>query len=94
MYLCKGFLIFKFLKTLFMYGCAGPPCCTGFSLVLASGGLCRYSVWTSHQGGFSCCRVQALGHMGPVRSCQAPEHCAGLVVVLQGLSCPEACGIF
>ena len=93
MYLCKGSLIFKFLKILFTYGCAGLPCCMGFSLVSASGGLCRYSVWTSRWGGFSCCRAQALGHMGPVLA--APRlQSTGLVVVPQGLSCPEAWGIF
>ena len=39
------------------------------------------SVWASHCNGFSCCRAQALGH-------------AGSVVVVHGLSCPVACGIF
>ena len=52
----------------------------GFSLVVVSKGSC--SVRTSHCGGFSCCRAQALGTWASVvaahglRSCgsQALEH--------------------
>ena len=60
----------------------GLRCCVGFSLVVVSGAtLCR-SAWTSHCGGFSCCRARALGLSGfsscvsGLRSCgsQALEH--------------------
>ena len=36
------------------------------SLVVASGGYSAFSSWTSHGGGFSCCRAQALGTQASV----------------------------
>ena len=39
------------------------------------------SVWAPHCGGFSCCRVPALGALASL-------------VVAHGLKCPVACGIF
>ena len=56
----------------------GLRCCAGFSLVAVSWGS---SLGAVRCGQFSCCRAQALGAQ------------ASVVVVL-GLSCPIACGIF
>jgi len=53
----------------------------GLFLVVASEGRSLLLVWTSHRGGFSCCRAQAVGAWASV-------------VATQGLSCPTACGIF
>ena len=85
MYLCKGSLIFKFLKILFTYGCAGLPCCMGFSLVSARGGLCHYR-GDCHYYSPEVCLDFSLGWLllwqstssgahGPSTcSSQAPEH--------------------
>ena len=43
----------------------GLHSCVGFSLVVAERGLLHScDAWVSHCGGFSCCRVQALGYTG------------------------------
>ena len=53
----------------------------GLSLSLVAGrGYSICSVW-AYCGGFSCCEAWALGHEGSI-------------VVLHGLSCLAACGIF
>ena len=52
-----------------------------FSCCSEWGRLSSCSVWASHCSGFCCCRAHALG-------------CTGSVVVVCGLSCPVACGIF
>ena len=52
-----------------------------YSLVGASGSYCSLGAWASRCSGCSCCRAQALGT-------RASE------VVVHGLSCSEACGIF
>ena len=52
----------------------------GLSLVVPSGD-CSLAVLRLHFSGFSCCEAWALEH-------------AGSVIVLPGLSCPVACGIF
>ena len=46
----------------------------------------------AYGGGFSCCGAQALGGQASVSSL-ALEH-VGSIVVVQGLSCPMAGGIF
>ena len=46
----------------------------------------------SHCSGFSCCRAQALGHVGSVVVAHRPQ-ITGSVTVAHGPSCPEACGI-
>jgi len=58
----------------------GLPCCA-FSSCTEWGLLSSCSVRSSHYGGFSCCRAQALGTRASV-------------VVVHRLSCSEACGIF
>ena len=55
--------------------------CHGLSLVVTTSLLLSCVKRTSCYVGFSCCRAQALGTW------------ASVVVVL-GLSCPAACGIF
>ena len=80
------------------YGCAGSFLHRLFSSGRVRGLLSSYGVLASHCSGFSCCRAQALGHMG-FSSCssQALEHrlqCSERAVVVNGLSCSKACGIF
>ena len=61
-------------------------------LFLAALGL-RCGAGASHCSGFSCCGAQALGARASVVVARGPES-AGSVVVVHGLSCPAACGIF
>ena len=49
----------------------GPHCCVGFSLVVEQELLSSRGVRASYCSGFSCCRVQALEHVG-FRSCSSP----------------------
>ena len=42
----------------------GLSCCSGFSLLVASGLLSSCGAWASHCGGFSCCRTWASGQVG------------------------------
>ena len=58
----------------------GLLCCTGFSLVVVRGAtLC---------GGVSCCRAQAVGHVGfSSRSSRAPEHRVNSCGVWASLLC-------
>ena len=56
---------FKKRIILFIFGCAGSSLLLGvFSCCDEQGLLSSCSAGASHCGGFSCCRVQALGHMG------------------------------
>ena len=55
-------------------------------------GLCC-CVRASHCGGFSCCRARALGAWASVVVAHR-LYSAGSVVVVHGLSCSVACGIF
>ena len=63
---------------LFIPGCRGL-CRHAWALVV----VCRF-----HCSAFSCCEAWALGHVG-FSSCGS-----GSVVVVHGLGCPIACGIF
>ena len=56
----------------------------------AGAALC-YGAWASHRSGFSCCGAQAGGTQA--LGLQQLQH-VGSVVVLQGLSCSQACEIF
>ena len=62
-------IFFFFLKStvlfglLFSFGCAGFPCCAGFSLVVANGLLLSCSAWTSHCSGFFYCGTRSLKPM-------------------------------
>ena len=81
-------LIYLFLAVL------GLRCCAwAFSHCKKWGLLSSCNAWVSNHSGFSCSGAQALGHVVPVAV--APElQSAGLVVVMHGLSCSLACGIF
>ena len=54
----KNLFIYLFLAML------GLHCCSGFSLVVMSGGLLSSCGVQAYRGGFFCCRAQALGHLG------------------------------
>ena len=45
------------------------------SLVVASGGYSAFGSWTSHGGGFSCCRAQALGTPASVAAPRGLSSC-------------------
>ena len=80
---CKMFLSYLFLAAV------GLCCCVwAFSSCSKQRLLSSCAAWTSCSGGFSCCRAQALESLF-----QQLQH-AGSVVVVCGLSCPLACGIF
>ena len=60
----------------------GLHCCMwAFSTCSKQGILSHCGARASHCSGFSCCGARALGH-------------SGSVVVVHGLSCSKACGIF
>ena len=72
----------------------GLCCCTwAFSSCGEWGLLFVCGVWSSHCGGFSCCRAQALGTRASVVVAHGLSS-AGSIVVAHRLSCSEACGIF
>ena len=73
-------------------------CCVfGVALWLFSlwwaGATLLCSAQASHCGGFSCCRTQALGCSSSVVAAPGPCSACSVVVVL-GVSCSSACGIF
>ena len=92
--LFKNNFIYLFLAML------GLCCCAGFSLFAVSWPTLHCSARASHCGGFSR-GARALGHAGfssladRLSSCSswALEHRSRAQVVVQGLSCPMACGI-
>ena len=81
-----------FLPYLFIYSCAGL-CCSwwAFSLVVVRQGYFSYCART-HCGGFSCCWAQTLGPKG-FSSSACGLYSLGSIDLVQGLSCPLACGI-
>ena len=90
LYLFRGrmlFIYFLFLAVL------GLPSCLDFSLVVTSRGYSLLQFPASYFGGFSCWGAQALGHTYSVVSACRPQNVSSVVVVL-GLSCSAACGIF
>ena len=54
------------LKFLFIFGCAGSCCCSGFSLVAASGATLRCIVQASYCNGFFCQGAQGQEHEASV----------------------------
>ena len=83
-----------FFEFLFIFGCAGSLALCGLSDSCSEQGLLSScSTWASPCDGFSLCRAWALGPVG-FSSCSswALEH--RLNVVVPGLSCAMACGIF
>ena len=64
-----------------------------FSSCSERGATLNCGVRVSHCGGFSCSRAQALGMWASVVVARGLQS-AGSVVVVHGLSCSVACGIF
>ena len=86
------FLIILFY--LFIFGCVGSSLLhMGFLQLRQAGAALHCGPWASHCGGFSCCRVRALGAGASVVVARGLWS-AGSVVVAHGLSCSMACGIF
>ena len=72
----------------------GLSCYSSFSLVVASGDYSLVSVsGLLTVGGFSCCRIQALGVWASVVSAAELQR-TGSVFVMHRLGCSSACGIF
>ena len=65
----------------FISGCAGSSLLSQAVSSGEQGLLVSCDAWASHSGGFSCCRVWALGSWASI-------------VVVPGFRCSEACGIF
>ena len=74
------FLFLKYLCILFLAALGFCCCMLAFCRCREWGLLSRCGVQASSCSGFSCCRTQALGHLGSV-------------VVAPRLSCSEPCGI-
>ena len=76
------------------FGCAGSSLLCGFSPSCSEQGLLSgCAVRASHGCDFSCCGAQALGKRpSVVVACGLQS--TGSVVVANGLSCPESCGVF
>ena len=94
------FYLFIFLINLFM-AALGLHCCADFLQLQRAGATLRCGVRASHCGGFSCCRARALGTRASVVVAHGLQQLwlAGLqstdsVVVVHGLGCSMACGIF
>lgn len=75
-----GFFFFSVFLFILFWALLGLHCCTR-----AFSGCGKQ---TSHCGGFSCCRAQALGHR------VSGVACSGSAVAAHRLSCLTACGIF
>ena len=83
-----GFFVFLFLAAL------GLPCCVrAFREFQQAGATLRFGAWASHHGGFSFCGARVLGVRTSVVVAPGLQS-AGSVVVVHGLSCSVACGIF
>ena len=82
-FLQKQYIFFFYLATL------GLRCCVQY--------FSSCSEWASHCGGFSCCSVVALGHMGTLQRVLLLQRCGsrahGLSSLMHGLRDPTACGI-
>ena len=81
------FFLFPFnnLTSYFICGCAGSS--------LPRGLFSSCGVQTSPCGGFSCCQAWALGLWASIAVVPRLQS-TGSVVVVSGLSCSAACGIF
>ena len=84
----------------FIFHCVGSLLLCGILTTLGEWGLfSSCGAWSSHCGGSSLCRAQALGHTGISSrthglSSGSRLWRAGSIVVVQRLSCSLACGIF
>ena len=68
------FFCLSFLKIIYL-AVLGLLCCVDFSPVALIRGYSRRSIHAAHCSDFSCCRAQALGHLG-YTNCGSPalEH--------------------
>ena len=103
------FFYFINLFYLFIFGCMGSSLlCAGFLQLRRAGATLCCGARASHGGGFSCCGARALGaqasvvvacglqqlwHAGSVVVARGLQS-TGSVIVVHGLSCSTACGIF
>ena len=86
---------------MFVFGCAGLRCCSGFSLVVASGGYSLFAVRRLLSGmapvvagaGSRVRWLQQLHHMGSVSAAPGLQSTGSIVVAL-GFNCSSMCGIF
>ena len=100
LFVCLNLSCFFFKKS-FTYFSAmlGLCCCAGFSLIASSGGCCLVAVrgltavasLVEHRLVGS--GLQSLQHVGSVITAPGLQS-TGLVIVVNGVSCPLACGIF
>ena len=91
-YTCIYVYIYNFTY-LFFLTVLSLPCCASFSLVVANRDYSPRVACRLPLRGFSCCRAQWLQHVGSV--VEAPRlQSTGLIIVVNGLSCSTACGIF
>ena len=79
---------------LFIFVCVGSSLlCVGFLQLFRAGATLHCGARASHCGGFSCFRARDLGARASVVLARGLWS-AGSVVVVHGLSCSAACGIF
>ena len=100
-YLLFNVMMFCFFKNYkFIFGRQALRCCAGSLQLQHAGDSSICSVQASHFVAFSHCGVWILGHLcfsgfGHVGSVLAPRLWgADSIVVAQGFSCSQACGIF
>ena len=90
----KNTAFFKRFIYLLSFGCSGSFLLSGlFSSCREWGLLSSSGAWASHCCSVSCFRARAPGHIG---SAVVPPklQSTGSVVVVDGLSCATACGLF
>ena len=91
----------RYFFLIYLLAALGLRCCSGFSLVAASGGYSSLQCTHFAFGGFSSREARALGAGASVVTARAGSAIVvlrlqrtGSVVVVQALSCSSACGIF
>ena len=91
----------RYFFLIYLLAALGLRCCSGFSLVAASGGYSSLQCTRFAFGGFSSREARALGAGASVVTARAGSAIVvlrlqrtGSVVVVQALSCSSACGIF
>ena len=79
---------------IFMFGYSGSwLLCAGFLQLQQAGPALDCDAWASHCSGFSYCRAWALSSWASVVVARGFQR-EGLVLVVCGVSCSAACGIF
>ena len=88
------YFFFKKLINLFIFDCVGSLLLsTGFLWLRQVGATLCCGAQASHCSGFSCCGAWALGARASVIVALEFQS-VGSVIVVHGLSCSAACGIF